>query len=214
MQRQRANRRGWRWTTSSLLGVSLLMLLVACGGDGEGRVTSAEPTTTELEVTTSRPTTTLEPTTTTAPKLGTRENPFPLGAPLRSDNGWEVTITGVNLDATQVVAAENPFNQPAPPGMKYVLVNAAVVNSTPDPGNPGFEIQFAMLGSQNRKWDGSNAFCTAVVPQPMYNVGELFPGGRASGNTCFVVPESEVADGSLLVLVSSAFGEPVFVRTT
>ena len=63
-------------------------------------------------------------------------------------------------------------------------------------------------------WDGANAYCNAVIPEPMTDSGELFPGGSFAGNECRVVPEAEVADGSLVVAVSSALGERVFVSAS
>jgi hypothetical protein len=47
----------------------------------------------------------------------------------------------------------------------------------------------------------------------MFDGGELFQGGAYTGNECLIIPEAEIADGSLLVTVSAGFtGDTVFVR--
>ncbi len=165
---------------------------------------------------TSVPTATPRTTTTTArsSEAGTRENPLPVGTPLKTSEGWEVVINGVDFEAADGIAAQNQFNDPAPPGLRYVLVNATITNSSTEPGYPDVAVSIEMIGSQNRVWDGANAFCSAVIPEPISNAGELFPGGGYTGNACLQVPEAEVADGSLLLVVGPAFGDTVFVRTS
>lgn len=173
-------------------------------GDEEYPQPADDRTTRPPRTTTTRPTT----TTTTAPEGGTRENPFPLGTPLVSSDGVELVITGVDFDAAAAIASENMFNDEAPVGMRYVMVNSAVVNSSDEPIRPSWEIRVNAIGSQNRVHES----CRAVLPNDLMNAPQLYPGGSASGNECVVVPQEEIDDGSLLLMVAPRFGDPVFVR--
>lgn len=156
-----------------------------------------------------------ESTTTTAAEAtpGSRENPFPLGAELRSDDGLVVIVDAVRFDAAEEIAAANMFNEPAPDGSAYALITVTVRNETDDALHTGFSLDIGLVGSANRMYDGSNAYCQAVVPNPLYDGGELFPGGSYQGNECRVVPLAEVEDGSLLVAITPmmSFSDPVFV---
>jgi hypothetical protein len=163
-----------------------------------------------------RTTTTRPPTTTTTtrpPEQGTRENPFALGTPLVSDSGVEIVVNSVDFDAGAAIAAENMFNDPAPAGMRYALVNLSITNTSDEPIDTGFEISVSMIGSANRLYDFSNGYCSAVIPNSLSDGGQLFTGGSFTGNECLLVPEAEVVDGSLLVGIASVFGDPVFVRS-
>ncbi|MGH9120177.1 MAG: hypothetical protein ACRD0A_20610 [Acidimicrobiales bacterium] len=133
---------------------------------------------------------------------------------LATDDGWSVTVNSVDFNAADRIQAENQFNEPAPAESRYALVNLSVTNNSAEPGDPLFTIIIGIIGSQNRMWDGANAFCSAVIPEDMNIAGELFPSGSFTGNECRVVPEAEVADGSRLIAVSSLLGDPVLVRTS
>lgn len=218
-----------RWRTWQLAVASLVALIIGVGigaainnegNESSGQTGTPEPRDRARDGSDedAAPRTTLpRTTTTTAPSAdeGSRENPYPLGTPLSSDDGWELTVNGVNFDAAGEIAAENQFNDPAPPGFRYALINVTYTNSGDEPDDPSFAVSIEMVGSQNRLWGVSNASCTAVIPEPVSRAGELFSGGSFTGNSCLVVPEEEVADGSLLVAVSGFFGgDPVFVRTS
>jgi hypothetical protein len=212
----------WAVALIAFLGVGLGTVIGAADDDpvaaaGEPIATTdpgdeAAPSPSEDRTTTTRPprTTTTRPatTTTTAPEGGTRENPFPVGTPLVTSDGVELVIAGVDLDAAAAIAAENMFNDEAPAGMRYVIVNIAVVNSSDEPIRPSWEIRVNAIGSQNRVHES----CRAVLPNDLMNAPQLYPGGSASGNECVVVPQEEIDDGSLLLMVAPRFGDPVFVR--
>jgi hypothetical protein len=183
--------------------------------DDEGQVTSTTgaPTTTRPpRTTTTRPTrtTTTRPTTTTTrpPDEGTRENPFAMGTPLITNRGLEVTVNGVDPEAAGAIAAANRFNDPAPDGMRFVMVNLAVTNSGDEPITPWLAVRVNAIGSRNQVHER----CRGVLPDSLNDAPQLYPGGSASGNVCVVVPEEELMDGSLLIMVGPSFGDPVFIR--
>ena len=59
------------------------------------------------------------------------------------------------------------------------------------------------VGSDNRTYSDS----CGVIPSPLREVGELYPGGVAEGNVCVAVPAG--ADG-LWTVSTGVTGEPVF----
>jgi hypothetical protein len=70
-------------------------------------------------------------------------------------------------------------------------------------GNPGFGITVKFVGSDNRTYDDR----CGVIPDPLSDVGDLYKGGVAKGNTCVAVP----AGANGLWTVSTGFvGKPVF----
>jgi hypothetical protein len=151
------------------------------------------------------------PTTTTppAPAAGSRENPFALGTPLTTDDGLQIVVNSVDLDAGPEVAAENQFNEPAPAGFRFVMANVSITNNTAGPVTPWIELDFAALGSQNVVHSSHDV--SVVAPEDLTSTPELYPGGSASGNEVIAVPEAEITDGSLLLMVSPSLGDPVFV---
>lgn len=178
--------------------------------------TTTEPTTTERETTTTEPTTTeretttTEPETTTTAEVGTRENPFPIGTPVTTSEGIQVAVNSVDFDAAGEIAAANQFNEPAPEGSRYILVNVTVTNGAARPITPWLDVTIAAIGSQNQVHSDTDAM--VVEPDSLLDAPELYPGGSASGNVSLVVSEVEVTDGSLVLMVSAVFDEPAFVR--
>jgi hypothetical protein len=151
-------------------------------------------------------------TTPPAPAAGSRENPFALGTPLITDDGLQIVVNAVDLDAGPEVAAENQFNEPAPEGFRFIMANVSITNSTAAPVTPWLELDFAALGSQNVVYNSHDVNVPSVVaPEDLSFTPELYPGGAASGNEVIAVPEAEIIDGSLLLMVSPSLGDPVFV---
>ncbi|MFA5564309.1 MAG: hypothetical protein WC184_00235 [Acidimicrobiia bacterium] len=151
------------------------------------------------------------PSTTTSVRAarGARDNPYTLGSTLVSDKGLEITVNSVNFEAGPIIAAENMFNDPAPAGSQYILINVTVTNGTDEPIDPGWEVNIEAIGSKNQV----HGKCYQVTPNNLRDAPQLYPGGSASGNVCIGVFEEEIVDGSILVMVSEqfAFNKPVFV---
>ena len=133
-------------------------------------------------------------------EAGTRENPFPIGQPVRNQE-WEVTL-GAPREAWTQIAAENQFNEPPQAGMEYWLVPVTATYTGDDTGNPSFDINVKFVGSDNRTYDER----CGVIPTPLDDVGELCKGGVAEGNICVAVPAG--ADG--LWTLSTGFRDPAF----
>lgn len=134
---------------------------------------------------------------------GSRENPLPIGETVSSDD-WEVTL-GTPYEAGAEIAAENPFNDPAEPGMEYWIVAVTATYTGEDTGTAWADIQVNFVGSDNRTYNGFD--CTAVVPDSLNDVGALYRDGVAEGNKCVTVPAG--ADG-MWTVTAGVMGDPVF----
>jgi hypothetical protein len=137
---------------------------------------------------------------------GSRENPFPIGTTIVSAD-WDVVVNSVNLSANDAVAGANSFNDPAPAGQQYAVVNVTVTYKGEDTGIPYFvEIDYVTkTGEVISTWDSF-----AVAPDPTFGSGELYAGGASTGNLAFLIPSS--ADG-VLRIAPGIFADDVFVAT-
>jgi hypothetical protein len=126
-----------------------------------------------------------------------------------TDSDLSVTPV-VSLDGNEAVAGANQFNDPPPSGMRYILVHLTFLNGTDEPVTPWVAVDVGAIGSQNAVHSSND--CGAVTPEALFDAPEIYPGGTAAGNVCVLVPEVEIADGSLLIMIGPSFGEPVFLR--
>jgi hypothetical protein len=132
---------------------------------------------------------------------GSRDNPLPIGE-TASNQDWQVTL-GVPREAWSEIAATNQFNDPPKSGMEYWIVPVTATYTGDKTGSPAFGITVKFVGSDNRTYDDR----CGVIPDPFSDVGDLYKGGTAKGNTCVAVP----AGASGLRTVSTGFaGKPVF----
>ncbi|MFT0848009.1 DUF4352 domain-containing protein [Actinomycetaceae bacterium L2_0104] len=141
-----------------------------------------------------------------AAEQGTRTNPFPVGTVI-TDGDWQLTVNGVNLDADELVSAENMFNEPAPEGQKYILVN---ITLTYNGDNPEGEIPMDTIEYVTAEGNTINSFDTlAVAPEAFDSLTTLYQGASTTGNVVFAVPADSADFGTLAIRVSM-FGDKVF----
>ncbi|MDF1489477.1 DUF4352 domain-containing protein [Tessaracoccus caeni] len=138
---------------------------------------------------------------------GTRENPSPLGSEISNDE-WVVTINSVDLDADKAVASSNEFNEPAPDGQVYILVNTTItyVGDKAEGSVPMQTIEYVTV-------DGNtiNSFDTLVVaPDALDSLTTLYEGASVTGNIAFAVPVDTAGDG-VLAVAPGMFSDKVFV---
>jgi hypothetical protein len=138
------------------------------------------------------------------PELGTRENPFPIGTPV-SNSEWKITL-GMPRVADDEVAAENQFNSPPRRGMEYVIVPVTAEYKGTGTGNLLF-VRVGFVGNDNVTYDDH----CGVVPDELSNIGDLYKGGVAKGNTCVTVPQP---GRGLWTLKTGFLGEPAFFAIT
>lgn len=138
---------------------------------------------------------------------GTRANPYPLGTAV-SDGDWTITINSVELDATEAVLAENPFNDEPAADHLYILANltAEYTGSDTDGAMPWINLKYVSPGGNT--FDATDAL--AVAPDGFDSTTTLFEGASETGNIALQVPTDSVGDG-VLTFTPGMFGSPVYV---
>lgn len=113
---------------------------------------------------------------------GTRENPMRIGETV-ANKEWTVTL-GMPREASLEVLDSNQFNAPPVSGQEFwiVPVSATYIGDKTGTASTGVTVKF--VGSDNKTYNDS---CGAI-PDPLFDVGELYPGGVAEGNTCVAIP--------------------------
>jgi len=117
---------------------------------------------------------------------GTRENPYPLASTVSSSD-WTVVVNSYNPDGNAIVAAGNMFNEEAPAGSHYEIVNYTVTYT-------GAESSYAAeVGVDLLTGSGTviNSFDSMAVLEDGMGLDELYTGGTATGSTAFLVPDGQ-----------------------
>lgn len=139
-------------------------------------------------------------------ELGTRQNPVPAGTTVKVGD-WEVMLGPTNLNANDVVAAENQFNEPPAAGRQFVMVPVEVTYAGSDSGAAWIDLSIKFLGSGGNTF-GSGAsqedYC-GVIPNPMHSLGEMFPGAKGAANECVSVPADQIEGGAWIVEETLSF---------
>lgn len=133
---------------------------------------------------------------TAEPELGTKDNPLPLGTSARIGD-WEVTVTDVVLNANDLIASTNEFNEPPVEGSQYVLVNVKGKYVGEESGTFWVDMAYKFLGAGGNTYDGTESM--AVTPNPIMDAGETFPGAEITGDLLYEVPSDQVEGGALIV---------------
>ncbi|MGX1703371.1 hypothetical protein [Microbacterium sp. NPDC055357] len=132
-----------------------------------------------------------------AAEQGTRENPYPLGTTVTSDD-WEVTINSVTLAATDtVIAANDVWNEAPDEGTEYIIVNytATYVGDDAD-GEMAAFVGVEYVTASGTTVSGLDKI--VVAPDPVLDtMSTLYNGGSVTGNTAMQVPTPP--DGVLAV---------------
>lgn len=108
---------------------------------------------------------------------------------------YSVTVTGVNTNAGDLIAAVNPYN--AAPQGQYVLVDLAVEYTGDGEGNPWVDLSTKFIGADARQYDPST--CSVVLENENYDVPTLEKGGMADFQVCMDVPAEALADAKVFV---------------
>ena len=137
-------------------------------------------------------------------KPGTWANPMPQpyvakGLFLGGEK-YSLTASIVNADAGAAIEEYNMFNDPAPAGFKYVIVQMTMTGIDPDGVEPSlatFDL-FLSTGEGNRY---SNEFIVLADDMPdMYQGPTLYPGNAFTGFSVYIVP----ADASVFMLYDNS----------
>lgn len=135
-------------------------------------------------------------------EAGTRSNPHPLGTTVASSD-WEVTVNSFVPDATDLVLAENQFNDEPEEGTVYAQANVTIRYTGAESGTR-FEVGFHYVTADGNVISESDAF---VVGPDDLSHSELYAGAESTGNITLQVP---VGDDGLLRVSPGFFADEVF----
>lgn len=125
--------------------------------------------------------------------LGTRANPALFGSTAQIGD-WQVTLLAADLDAEERVIAENMFNDRAPEGFRLILIEVEATYVGSDSGDPFWDLSWKLVGNRGNTFEDS----CGVIPTPLRDGGETFPGGAVTGNICIVAPADQLAGGAVI----------------
>ncbi|MFO7191115.1 MULTISPECIES: hypothetical protein [Thermocrispum] len=129
---------------------------------------------------------------------GTRDNPLEPGTKIKVGD-WTVAVTDVTLDATDRVLKENEFNEPPAKGRQLVMFTVQATYEGNDSGTAIVDFRWAIVGGKGNTFGtGAEDYC-GVIPKPLDETGETFPGGTVTGNVCISVPTEQLDGATILV---------------
>ncbi|HWK76722.1 hypothetical protein [Microbacterium sp.] len=134
---------------------------------------------------------------------GTRENPYPLGSTISSSD-WTVVVNSHTADGAAAVAA-NGFNEAAPAGSHYEVINYTVTYTGEESGLAA-EVAMAFVTSAGNV---VNSYDNLVILEDGFGMDELYNGASATGSEAFLVPDGETA---LIRVRPGMFADEVFVQ--
>ncbi len=172
--------------------IFLTIFLSACSADI--LLNNATPTSgnrlssTPIVVENIEPTATPIPTETPSPIGSSRRQPFPPNSEINLSQRSVQILESIQGDEalTQILQA-NPFNDPPPDGMEYLMIKIRVKNITE--GDTEIKISnadFKLTGSYLKKYSP----VSVVMPDPNFSDG-LFPGGETIGWVPFLISPDE-----------------------
>ena len=129
-----------------------------------------------------------------------RQDPIAVGTATDVGEGWTLTVNGLNPDAAAVIAA-NDFNEPAPDGSEYVLVDVTLAFAGEGSMSPA-AVDLDLVGDSNVAVGGGG--CSVSFDSELDRFADVFAPGEVTGEVCFLVASSDVA--SLQLLGATGFG--------
>lgn len=127
-----------------------------------------------------------------------RGNPVPVGQTARVGE-WEVTFNATTLDATAEVLAQNPFNDPPAEGRQFVMGDVTIAYVGESTGVAWIDLNFKVLGAAGNTYGTGMQDSCGVIPNPLSDHGELFPGATATAKVCTSVPTEQVEGATWIV---------------
>lgn len=116
---------------------------------------------------------------------GTRENPVAVGSTITTEN-WVVVVNSYNADGNSIVLA-NEFNESAPAGSHYEVVNYTVTYTGED-SSIAAEVGVDLVTSAGNV---VNSFDSLVLLDDSMGLDELFNGASVTGSAAYAVPDGE-----------------------
>lgn len=144
--------------------------------------------------------------------FGSRDTPYEFGQPVvLQDNGvdaWEVQFLTLNPDAEEVLLEENMFNDPAPAGFVYAMVEIQYTYLGDDRGTPAFDLDLAFVTAEGTTHKSSDV--SVVTPDDVFGINELYNGGSAVGNEAIAIPVDSLETGTWRLSVF--LGDEIYIE--
>lgn len=143
-----------------------------------------------------------------ADAVGTRANPAALGSTIEGSD-WTVVVNSVTFGADEAIAAENMFNEEAPEGHHFILVNYTATYTGDDAdGQLAIWASVEYVTPDGKTIDTSDVLASA--PDAIDRTSTLYTGASVTGNIAFAVPVAD-ADQGVLAVSPGMFSDKVFV---
>lgn len=108
---------------------------------------------------------------------------------------WEVTVHKTELNATELVLAQNEFNDAPVAGRQFVMSEVTLTYVGTDKAVP-LSLSIDMAGASGKTYSLSAPESTCgVIPNKLDIIRELRPGSSVRGNICASVPVEEIEGG-------------------
>jgi hypothetical protein len=140
-------------------------------------------------------------TATAEPSTSSGGAALPLKTLAAVGQDYRVSVRDIDLDANDVIASANPFNEP--PKGRYVLATIRAKYVGGGEGDPWIDLTVKYVGTDHRQYDESS--CDAVVPRESYDQPTLQRGGTANYQVCFDIPPQAIEGGEIFVEDSLSF---------
>ncbi len=138
------------------------------------------------------------------PEQGTRDNPLPVGSEI-SNSDWTVVVNAVNADGNPVVSAANQFNEAAPAGSHYEIVNYTITYKGAD-SSYAMEV---MVDAVTSAGNVINSYDSFVSLTDDFSLDELYQGASLTGSQAFLVPDGETI---LIRVQPGILADEVFIQ--
>lgn len=119
---------------------------------------------------------------------------------------WQVKILDTTPNGTDLVLAENQFNDPPEDEWQFYLVEVELTYLGTGSQTPLVHVDFGGLGQGAVVRDD---YC-GVIPDELDDLAELYTNGTISGNVCFPVPTSEAMAGDMVLQFDGSRGGQSF----
>jgi hypothetical protein len=123
---------------------------------------------------------------------------------------YEISVVDYTVNATDIVLAENEFNEPPDEGYQFAIAQVSVTYTGNSSGDPSFDLNFQSVGDSAVGYTTFEPGC-GVYPDDQYSAGELFSGGTVEFNVCWMINSED--EDSLVMYVESLIdfdSEPVW----
>ncbi|TVR28482.1 MAG: hypothetical protein EA389_00390 [Ilumatobacter sp.] len=123
--------------------------------------------------------------------VGPPPDALSLGTAAPVGERYVVTVVDIDLDATDLILAHEPSNEPPDLGDSFVMITLDVVFEGEGEGEPYFDLLVGAVDDGSLQFNDTD--CLALVPDDMFGLPPLVSGEGVVGTFCLIVP-SDVTD--------------------